>query len=280
MFDTHCHLNFKRFQGQEKEIIEQARSVGINGIIVPGTDVKSSFKALELAKLYSGVYAAVGIHPHHAQEIYLKSDNPNTINPLKEIETLLEHEKVVAIGEVGLDRHVYKNTKYKNYEVTNDFIKSQRELLISQIHLALEYKKSIIFHNWEAKNDLIPLLHAHWDTLLEYRAVFHCCEPDEELLQFAKTHHIFIGVDGDVTYDIKKKEFIKHIPLDMLVLETDSPYLLPEPLRSQKKYPNTPSNITLIAEYIADELHISKAEIAEITTQNARKLFNLPEDKG
>lgn len=271
MFDTHCHLNFKRFKDKEKDVIDRARSVGVHTIIIPGTDIESSFKALELTKQYDGVYAAVGIHPHHAVEI--------DQNEIEKIEILLQHEKVVAVGEVGLDRYIYQNTKYKNYGITKDFIEAQKELLLLQIKMAVKYKKSLIFHNREAKDDIIPLLQTQWQSVLEYRSVFHCCEPDEELLFFAKTHNIFIGVDGDVTYDIKKREFIKHIPLNLLVLETDSPYLLPEPLRSQKKYPNEPSSIAIIASYIAEILHMKKEDIGKITTQNARRLFNLPEDK-
>ncbi len=114
-----------------------------------------------------------------------------------------------------------------------------------------------------------------WNDELRYRTVFHCCEPDEELLAYAKEHNFFIGIDGDVTYGGEKAEFAKKIPLEMLVLETDSPFLLPEPLKTQKLYPNTPSNIPLIAQYIADLRGISLSKIAEATTRNAMRLFNL-----
>ena len=105
--------------------------------------------------------------------------------------------------------------------------------------------------------------------------VFHCCEPDEELLAHAKEHHIFIGVDGDVTYSKKKQEFIKNVPLDMLVLETDSPFLLPEPLRSQKKFPNEPANIAVIAKFITHLCGVNIEDLQRITTDNAHRLFSL-----
>ena len=112
-------------------------------------------------------------------------------------------------------------------------------------------------------------------THLEDKTVFHCCEPDERLFKFAQKYRIFIGVDGDVTYWEDKQQFVKKIPLELLVLETDSPYLLPEPLRAQKLYPNEPKNIPLIAESIAKLRGESVEKIAEQTTKNAKRLFNI-----
>jgi len=106
--------------------------------------------------------------------------------------------------------------------------------------------------------------------------VLHCCEPEMKLFEFAKLHHMYIGIDGDVTYIDAKQQFVKAIPIEMLVLETDSPYLLPEPLRSQQRSTNTPANIPLIATKIAEIKQVSVALVEEITTINAKRLFNLP----
>jgi TatD DNase family protein len=284
MFDTHCHLNFKVFEKNYPEVIERAREAGVNNIIIPGTDIESSRQAIEIAEKYDGIYAAVGIHPHHVYQ-YQKSNIKyqkyisNIKNDLEILEELFAHPKVVAIGEVGIDRHIYKNTKYTDYQINNEFIEMQKELFIEQIKLAVKYKKSLIIHNWEAKDDLFDVLSTVYRQPTTINCVFHCCEPDKELLNFAIKHKIFIGVDGDVTYNNPpaggKQEFIKQVPLDMLVLETDAPYLLPEPLRGQKLYPNEPKNIPLIAEFIAKLKNISSLRLIEVTTNNARRLFQL-----
>jgi len=271
-FDTHCHLNFKRFNKTLSDVVSKASTLGVSLLVVPGTDVISSKKAVALTQEYNNLYAAVGIHPHHVYEV--KSEE-ETVSQLSEIETLLSNSKVVAIGEVGLDRHDYENTKYTDYTISNEFIRRQMELLQKQITLAIRYKKSLILHNRETKQELLTLLKKVWDTRLEKRTVFHCCESDLELLSFAKDHKMYIGVDGDVTFDLTKQSFISQVPLEMLVLETDSPFLLPEPLKSQKLYPNTPHTIPLIAECVAKIKGITLQEVASRTTENARGLFNV-----
>jgi len=294
MFDTHCHLNFKIFDKTINHIIQNAKKAGIDQILIPGTDVKSSQKAVEIAGKYERVYAAVGIHPHNIyqdQKSKIKDQNYSAkIKNIDDIEQLLKHPKVVAIGEVGLDYHMYQKTKYQNYSVDRVFVERQKQLFIAQIKLAAQHHKSLIIHNREARADTLKILAGNWSKHLEGRSVFHCCEPDDELLDFAIKHRIFIGVDGDVTYNQDKQEFVKKAPLDLLVLETDSPYLLPrppcksaswrcgqaEPLKSKKQYPNTPENIRLICDFIALLFKKSRQDIGKITTCNAMRLFGLP----
>lgn len=266
MFDTHCHLNFKRFKDNIEDVITRAKAVGVTHILVPGTDADTSQKAVEIASRYEGVYAAVGIHPHHAKNLDIKDG-------IEKIKALCENSKVVAIGEVGIDKFHYSNTKYQSYIVDKQFIDAQKRLLIQHIKLALDCDKSLILHNREAKSDLLPLLEKYWDMRLEGRAVFHCCEPDLELLKFAQKHAIFIGVDGDVTYSQQKAEFIKKVPLEMLVVETDSPYLLPEPLRRKKEYPNEPKNIPLVIECVAQLKRVPVNNLKDILIQNTKRLF-------
>lgn len=211
-----------------------------------------------------------------SQKFFISSLNPDLVNNvLTELEKLLQNKKVIAVGEIGIDKHYYQKTKYKNYQVNAEFLKLQIQFLKTQIDLAIKYDKSLILHNREAVSDLIKVLIEKWDEKLEGHVVFHCCEPDERLLQFALKHYIYIGVDGDVTYDKVKSEFVKKIPLHLLVLETDSPFLLPrpgghaEPLR----YPNEPKNIPIIAEYIAGIMGKDVEEIKKKTTENAKRLF-------
>ena len=302
MFDTHCHLNFSVFENNLSEVIGQAKKAGVNYFVVPGTDVKTSKKAVEIAEKYDGIYVAVGIHPHHvcqyrndsaAQFFHTRVSPRQGRGPLESekivtasskqmssLISLLSHPKVVAIGEVGIDKHEYKKTKYSNYQIGLEFIEYQKLFLKEQIRLAIKYNKSLIVHNRRATEEVLEILDEPTVAkALADKAVFHCCEPDEELLNFAKEHRIFIGVNGDVTYNRKKQEFVKKIPLELLVLETDSPYLLPEPLKSQKLFPNEPKNLPIIAEFIAKLINrparrsIDVGGLIGVTTENAKRLF-------
>lgn len=281
MIDTHCHLNFKAFKKILGEVISGAQAAGVQDIIIPGTDVKTSRLACDIAASHEHLYAAVGIHPHHVFQylmpnIQQQPGAPKLESDIDAIEDLLKHPSVVAVGEVGLDRHVYEETKYAEYAVNQEFIELQRTLLREQIRLAIKYGKSLILHNREAKNEMLPLLTELWDTRLEGRTVFHCCEPDEELLAFAVKHAMYIGVDGDITYVPEKQAFVTKIPQNMLVLETDAPYLLPEPLRSKREFPNRPANIRITAETVARLRDEEVDQLIEFTTANARALFRLP----
>src|SRR3989338_3396961 len=285
MFDTHCHLNFKAFEGRVEEVVNNEIEAGISLIVVPGTDRESSEEAVKIAERFSGVYAAVGIHPHHVFQINQKTENRKNqssdfsylLSDLSEIEKLLVNPKVVAVGEVGVDRHYYSKTKYPNYNVYPEFIEGQKEFLNRQIDLGLKYNKSLIFHNREAKKDFLEVVRDKWDEKLAGRAVFHCCEPDSELLNFAKKHKIFIGIDGDITFREDKQEFIKTVPLDLLVLETDSPFLLPSQLRvgNKKRPANEPKNLQLVAVFIAELLRMKTKALVKITTENSKKLFQI-----
>lgn len=281
MFDTHCHLNFKALTKNLADIISAAHESGVTQIVIPGTDVVTSKTAVEIATSNNKIYAAVGIHPHHVYKYLAVEANSNKsaeemINEdITEIKALLSHKNVVAVGEVGLDKHTYENTKYDAYTVDEKFLTLQKLLLVTQIQLAITHKKSLILHNREAKSDLLPLLAKVWDESLRHKTVFHCCEPEQEILEFAQERDIYIGVDGDITYYPEKQEFIKKLPLEKLVLETDSPYLLPEPLRTEKKYPNQPKNIKLVAEFIAQLKNIEVDKVIAVTTSNAQKLFQL-----
>ena len=278
MFDTHCHLNFHAFEGIVEETIQEAIKAGMQGIVMPGTDIKSSTNSVLLSGNHENLYAAVGIHPHHIYQYQIDELQGNLEEDLKKIENLVEKKEVVAVGEIGLDRHYYEKTKYSDYQIDSEFIGLQKEVFLRQIELAKTYKKSLILHNREAKKDFLEVLTSAWVPSLEGKVVFHCCEPDEEFLAYAKEHKIFIGVDGDVTYSPTKREFAKKIPLSMLVLETDSPFLLPEPYRSypkDKKPINTPTRIRDIGVYIAKLKDVSPEELFTKTTENAKNLFQL-----
>ncbi len=272
MIDTHCHLNFKVFDDIVDNVVEEAINVGVKNIVIPGTDIKTSKKALKIAERFSGVFVAIGIHPHHIFQVFSQKNNhkyylKSLIDLIKE---LISHKKVVAIGEIGLDYHLYQKTNHKNYQINKQFIELQKIFFIEQMKLAYEFNKSLIIHNREAKKDLISILKENKNYLLPKRVVFHCCEPEEELLNFAINNNIFIGIDGDVFYDLKKQQFIKKVSLTLLVLETDAPFLSPI-----KKFPNEPKNLPLIAKKIAEVKNTSLDEVVKKTTENGKRLFNL-----
>lgn len=283
MFDTHCHLNFKAFEKKVEAVITAAQNAGVDYFVVPGTDIRTSKKAIEIAKKFDGVYAAVGVHPHHLFCLKVKSQKLKVEKEIEKIKKLLTYPKVVAVGEIGLDRHYYQKTKYKNYHIDEKFIKLQRYFFIEQLKLAKKYKKSVIVHNRGAKENLLKILSNIKYLISNLKIVFHCCEPDDDLLDFAKKHQIFIGVDGDVTYDVVKQDFVKKIPLEFLVLETDSPFLkpvVPSLIRSEKdgtekKFPNEPKNLLLIGEFIAKLKRIPFNQLAVKTTLNAKRLFGI-----
>lgn len=273
MFDTHSHIQFKVFKDNLEEILAKAEQEGIQKIIACGTNIESSQNAVYLSGLFDSVYAVVGIHPHHVFEhFHAKVD---LFEHLEKIEEHLKDPKVVGVGETGLDRHGYPNTKYQNYTVHEDFFDLQRQIFEKQIKLAVKYKKSLVIHNRGAALDLLEILRRNWDESLEERSVFHCSEPDLKLLDFAKTHHIFIGVDGDVTYDTKKQEFAKEIPLNLLVMETDSPFFVPEPLKFEGIKTNEPANLKIISKKIAELKKIDLEIFENQVYQNSLDLFGL-----
>jgi len=262
LIDTHCHLNFKAFKGKADPVIERARKAGVKKVIVPGARLDTSKKAVELARKYKEIYAAVGIHPIHARRV--KNQMPNLKNKLKK---LAENKKVVAIGECGLDYFRIENSKLK--------IKKKQKLLFKmQIELAQELDLPLIIHNRNAGDDLISILKpyaiCHKPRL---RAVFHCFSGNFTLLAWALEHNFYIGIDGNITYSKHVKKVVKRTPLERLLIETDSPYLMPEPLRSTKKFPNEPKNVKIVAEKIAEIKGDSFLRIAKQTTENAEELF-------
>lgn len=272
MIDTHTHLQFKAFEGKVDEIIEDAKNVGIEKIIVVGTNFETSKQAVLLSEKYEIIFASVGLHPHH---VFNFSNISDLNQEISEIEKLILHPKVLAIGEAGFDKHNYENTKYKNYQITDQFLELQKLAFTKQIQLAIKYQKSLIIHNREAVSVLLQILKENWDPFLENHSVFHCAEPDLKLLDFAIKHHVFIGIDGDITYDKSKQEFVKKIPSELLVLETDSPYFIPEPLKSEGTTLNEPKNLERIADFIAQLTNKTSEFVRNTSRINSLKLFSM-----
>ncbi|MCX6809855.1 MAG: TatD family hydrolase [Candidatus Berkelbacteria bacterium] len=275
VIDTHCHLNFKSFQDDFILVAKKARESGVEKIIIPGSDSQTSFQALENAKAINlalssrpglGVepkpqkmwrdlplfaYAAVGVHPIHTDR-----------NGFETIEKLAELPEVVAIGETGLDQ-------FHN----RDNIAEQLELLGKHVDLALKINKPVIFHNRESDAEFLTFLKSLQKLP---RGVFHCFSSDHHFAKEIIEMGFMISFTGNITWGNKKlKKVIERTPLERIMIETDSPYLVPEPFKSQGVERNEPAYVLEVAKKIAQIKNIKLEEVCSQTTQNAIEFFGL-----
>ena len=252
IFDTHCHLNDKQLYKNIDVILERAKQAGITKFLVCGWDKKSSELAVKIANKYKDCYAAVGVHPENIEGLK-ERDLLYTLN-------LSKNPKVVAIGEIGLDYHYTKENAAK-----------QKEIFIKQILYANENNLPVVIHNREAFEDCLKIL---TDYTPKFSGTLHCYSGSVESLKSVLNLGLYIGLDGPVTFKNSKtpKEVAKEIPLERLLLETDSPYLSPHPLRGTI---NEPSNIRLVLDAISEIKNVSKKHVAEVTYNNAIKLFKI-----
>ncbi len=245
--DTHCHL-FKEYYENIDEILENALDNQVNRYIVAGCDDKTNREVLKLLDKM-GIYGCLGIHP---EEVHSYNDSD-----LKFLEKNLKNKKIVAIGEIGLDYHYDKESKQK-----------QIDLFEYQLRLAEAFQMPVVIHSREATNDTIEILKKY-----RVKGVIHSFSGSLEIATIYIKMGFLLGVNGVITFkNCNLKEVIKEIPLNKIVLETDSPYLTPAPFRGKR---NDPSKIKNIAEYICDLKHISMAELANITNENIMRLFDI-----
>ncbi len=265
LIDTHAHLDFPEFDKDRDEVIQQAKKAGIERIINVGSHLQACKKSVELAQKYPEIYAAVGIHPHDAQDI------ENTEKFTETLKELAQKPKVVAIGECGLDFHPVDQGKFRK-EITPDLKEKQIEVFKAQLKLAQELGLPVIIHCRDAHQEVLETLVSCNDTLNQARGVFHCFSGDKEFLNQVLNMGFYIGFCGNLTFKNAKnlQEIAKITPIEKILLETDCPFLSPEPLRGLR---NQPRNVKLIAEFLANLRSVSFEEICQITTQNAKKAF-------
>ena len=251
LFDSHAHYNDEQYDEDRDELIKEIFEAGITKIINVGYNVKSSKTSIELAEKYKFIYATVGIHP---------DDIENIDTDLLEIEILSKHSKVIAIGEIGLDYHWNKENKQK-----------QIEAFAKQIELANKLDLPIVIHSRDAYVDTINVLKSMVDS--NKKGVFHCCPLNAELVKDALELGYNISFAGSITFKNAKNadEIIKLVPMDRLQIETDSPYLSPDPFRGKR---NDSTRIKYIAQKIADANGISLEEVAKRTYENTLRMFN------
>ncbi|KAF0133045.1 MAG: TatD DNase family protein [Candidatus Saganbacteria bacterium] len=250
--DTHAHLTMPEYDDLA-EVISRAKQSGIENIINASFDIESSKKSVQLAEKNDFIYAAVGIHPHDADKVDEKT--------ILEIKNLVKHVKVVAIGETGLDYFYNKSSK-----------EAQKSAFRKFLSLAQEINKPVIIHCRDAQSDVISIMREENKGTL--RGVFHCFAGDYELIKFALEIDFYISYTGIATFKKAQniKENILKTPIENLLLETDCPYLAPEPFRGKR---NEPAYVKYIAEAIAQIKGLPVEEIAQKTTANARKLFKI-----
>lgn len=250
--DTHCHLDFPEFDHDRDQVIQRAKTEGIDYIINIGSSLKGSKDSVELAKKYDFIYAAVGLHPHEADKCDTKTES--------DLRALAEENKVVAIGEIGLDY-------FKNYSKPEN----QRPLFISLLRLAKDLGLPVVIHSREAQEDILKILKSE----LPQKAVVHCFSGDEKFLKECLGLGFFISFTCNITYKKadRLRELLELTPLDRLMLETDAPFLSPEGFRGRR---NEPMQVKLLADEIARIKETGIEEIARVTADNARKFFHLP----
>lgn len=266
--DTHAHLVAPEFNDDRDGVIERAREAGVEAIVVPGTDLQSSREAVALAEKHDFIYACVGVHPHEA----MKGDAVT----LREIERLSQHKKVVAIGEIGLDFHYDFSPREKQLEVFS-----------RQLEIAVRRNLPVVIHTRESISEAIRTIqetlrgNSYWrmDQTPPYsrfpapKGVFHCFSGDGATAWELLNMGFFVSFPGIVTFkNSNVTEAVQKVGIDHLMLETDSPYMAPMPLRGKR---NEPANLRLIAEKIAELCESTVDDVARSARYNAKKLFGI-----
>ncbi len=256
IIDTHIHLDDERYREDLDEVLQRAKQGGVERYIIPGADITTLERAVELAEQYESIYFSVGIHPYDKEQYDEKA-----------LEHYINHPKCVAVGECGLD---YFRLEGSDEEIAEDKA-LQKEIFVAQIALAKRYKKPLIIHIRNASHDSKVILQEH--NAGEVGGVLHCYNADDELLSLANENFYF-GIGGVLTFKNAKKlvNVLSKIPLEKLIIETDGPYLTPHPHRGER---NEPVYTTLVRDKMAELLQENSEFIEDLTTKNAQKLFHI-----
>lgn len=248
MIDTHCHLDIKDYDNVE-EIISHMEG---NYMIASGCDMQTNKRVIELVNKYNNIYGTIGVHPSEISD--------DIEGCIKYIEENISNPKIVGIGEIGLDYHYGDEDK-----------ELQKKYFIKQIKLAQKYNKTIVIHSRDAAEDTYNILEDHIGSS---KVVLHCYGYTKEMAKRFLKFNMMFGIGGVLTFknSQKLKETVEMLDMDKLLLETDSPYLSPEPYRGQK---NEPHNIIYVAHKISELKNVDYEKVLEITTNNAIKQFDL-----
>lgn len=255
LIDTHCHLDMEAYGADLEVVLERAAAAGVTRIVTVGIDAASSRRAVALAERFPGVYATVGIHPHHSGEL--------TETDLDTLKAIAGHPKVVAWGEVGMDL-------VKNYAP----VAVQREQFVRQVALARDLNLPLVVHDRGAHAEVMETLRSF--APFPRGGVMHCFSGDVELARQVLDLGFFLSIPGVVTFGNAEtlREVVRYVPLSQMLLETDGPYLAPQPRRGRR---NEPFYLLYTAQKVAEVKGVSLAEVARETTAAACRVFRLPE---
>ena len=253
-FDTHAHYDDEKFECDREDVIKKIYETGVTKCIDVGCDIETSKKAIEIANEHSFIYAIIGIQPNEIPQ----DENQlwKMIQEIKQLATI--SKKIVAIGEIGLDYH------YEGFDKN-----LQQKAFIKQIELANELNLPISIHTRDAIDDTIAIIRKY---KINNGGVLHCCPFNKELVKHGLENGYYIAFGGTCTYKSSKnaQEIINMVPINRILIETDSPYLAPEPYRGTR---NDSSNLKYVIQKIAEFRSIEPQEVAQITYNNANKLF-------
>ena len=254
-FDTHAHYNDEKFDGIVDDVLNRCKNIGVKYVINIGYNIESSIKAIELSNKYKNMYVAIGIHPSDVGKC--------TVEELEKIYNEYNNGKVVAIGEIGLD-----------YSYTKENKKEQIDLFKTQIELANRLKLPICVHSRDASLDTYLTLK---ECPAKYGTLMHCFSPTEDLVRLVLENGYMVAFGGNITYKRAKSfsRYMDMIPVEQIVIETDSPYLPPVPLRGTI---NTSENLPIILEKLSEYKNISKEELSKIVYRNSLEFFNIKEE--
>lgn len=257
-FDSHSHYNDEKFDEDREEIIKDTYESGVTKFVCAGYNIESSLFSLELSKKYDFIYSICGISPNDIpqSEEELWKDIAKITKIVKENKS----KKLVAIGEIGLDYYWNKENK-----------ELQKEAFEKQIDLANELELPIVIHSRDASVDIIEMIRNH---KVNKAGIFHCCQPNQEMVRQALELGYYISFAGPITFKNSRNapDVIKMVPLDRILIETDSPYLTPEPNRGKR---NDCRNVKYVAQKIAELKNVPLEEIAKITYDNAKRIFEI-----
>ena len=253
LFDTHVHLDFPEYGEDLKQVLAACRENQVEYVLNVGIDIPTSMKSVALARANQGVYASVGVHPHDIGDFGDQS--------LKALQMLAAEEKVVALGEIGLD--YYRDISPRD---------KQQEVFRRQISLARQLGFPVVIHDREAHGDILKIIEE--EKVKEVGGIMHCFSGDWSLAKKCLDNNLLIAIGGAVTFknNDELREAARKVPRDRLLLETDSPFLSPEPRRGKR---NEPANVRIVAEYVAGLRDTPLEDLAYWTTHNAQKLLKI-----
>ncbi len=249
LIDTHCHLFFEELKKDLAGVLSRASELGVTKFICVGTNVKDSKESYDLAINYENIFSTAGVHPHDSEEV------PKDY--LDQIKELLNNSKVVALGEIGLD--YFRNISDR---------KIQKQIFREQLDLAQEINKPIVFHNRESDDDILRILSEYPDVV----GVSHCFSSSYKVAKKLIDMGFYISFSGNLTFkNSHLPDVAKKLPINRLLVETDSPFLSPVPYRGKT---NEPGRTRFVADYLAQLHNLTINEVADVTTGNAKAIFN------